>query len=74
MIQRHAEYTKSALALEILDQWSKRAPQFVKVYPKDYRRMVEAIDRAEAEGLSGDEAVMVAFEENKNDMARVSGN
>ena len=29
---------------------------------------------AEAEGLSGEAAVMEAFEANKNDLARVSGN
>ena len=34
----------------------------------------EDVKRAEAAGLSGDEAVMVAFEDNKNDAARVSGN
>jgi len=42
--------------------------------PKDYLRMLEAVKRAEAAGLSGDEAVMVAFEDNKNAVARVSGN
>jgi glutamate synthase (ferredoxin) len=46
----------------------------VKVTPKDYRRMVEAIRRAEEEGLTGEAAVMAAFEANKNDAARVSGN
>ena len=42
--------------------------------PKDYKRMVDAFARVEAEGLSGDEAAMAAFEINKNDLARVSGN
>jgi glutamate synthase (ferredoxin) len=36
--------------------------------------MLEAIKQAEAAGVRGEEAVMVAFEENKNDAARVSGN
>ncbi|HOS94584.1 MAG TPA: hypothetical protein PLQ54_14785 [Armatimonadota bacterium] len=49
------------------------AGRFVKVYPKDYRRAQEAMARIEAMGLSGDEAVMAAFEENKRDVARVSG-
>jgi len=38
------------------------------------QRMLEAVKRAEEAGLSGDEAIMVAFEDNKNDAARVSGN
>jgi glutamate synthase (ferredoxin) len=74
MIRRHAAYTDSARAWQILALWEDTAPKFVKVMPKDYRRMLDAIRRAEQEGLVGDEAVMVAFEANKSDAARVSGN
>jgi glutamate synthase (ferredoxin) len=74
MIQRHAEHTQSERAWKILAMWDDMLPRFVKVMPKDYQRMLAAIQRAEAAGLSGDEAIMVAFEENKNDVARVSGN
>jgi glutamate synthase (ferredoxin) len=74
MIRRHAEYTTSERAWKILALWGEVVPKFVKVMPKDYRRMLEAIKRAEKEGLVGDEAIMVAFEENKKDLARVSGN
>jgi glutamate synthase (ferredoxin) len=74
MIQRHAVHTQSARAWKILAMWDEILPRFVKVMPKDYKRMLEAIKRAEAAGLSGDEAIMVAFEDNKNDIARVSGN
>ena len=74
MIRRHAEATKSERAWKILASWEDYAPKFVKVMPKDYQRMLDAIRRAEAEGLSGEAAVMEAFEANKNDLARVSGN
>jgi glutamate synthase domain-containing protein 2/glutamate synthase domain-containing protein 1/glutamate synthase domain-containing protein 3 len=74
MVQRHARYTHSELGWRVLAMWDELIPKFVKVMPKDYRRMLEAVKRAEAAGLSGDEAVMVAFEDNKNDAARVSGN
>jgi len=74
MVQRHARYTHSELGWRVLAMWDALAPKFVKVMPKDYRRMLEAVKRAEADGLSGDEAVMVAFEDNKNDAARDSGN
>ncbi len=74
MVQRHARYTHSELGWRVLAMWDELAPKFVKVMPKDYRRMLEAVKRAEADGLSGDEAVMVAFEDNKNAAARVSGN
>jgi glutamate synthase (NADPH/NADH) large chain len=74
MIRQHAEYTNSELAWRILGDWERKIPKFVKVMPKDYKRMLEAFERVEALGLSGEEAVMAAFEENKNDLARVSGN
>ena len=42
--------------------------------PKDYKRVLESIARAQADGLSGDEAVNAAFEENSSDVSRVGGN
>jgi glutamate synthase (ferredoxin) len=73
LIQRHADYTKSQRASKILAQWEKQLGQFVKVMPKDYKRMLQAIKQARESGLSGEEAVMAAFEENANDLARVGG-
>jgi glutamate synthase (ferredoxin) len=74
MIERHAELTGSARAKQVLEEWDKMLPQFIKVMPKDYKRVLEAMDRVIAAGLSGDEAVMAAFEENARDLARVGGN
>ena len=74
MVRRHAAHTQSERAWKILAMWDEMLPRFVRVMPKDYQRMLAAIKQAEAAGLSGEEAVMVAFEENKNDVARVSGN
>ena len=74
MIRRHADYTNSELAWRILGRWAEMVPKFVKVFPRDFKRMLEAFAQVEAEGLSGEEAVMTAFELNKNDQARVSGN
>ena len=74
MVQRHARYTHSELGWRVLAMWDELASKFVKVMPRDYQRMLEAVKRAEAAGLSGDEAIMEAFQDNKNDAARVSGN
>ncbi len=74
MLKRHAIYTRSARAWRLLALWQETAPKFVKVMPRDYRRVLEALQAAEAKGLVGDEALMAAFEANKNDAARVSGN
>jgi glutamate synthase (ferredoxin) len=74
MVDRHARYTNSERAQNILKLWDDMVPKFVKVLPKDYKRMLECIDRAQKSGLTGDEAVMRAFQENANDVARVGGN
>lgn len=74
MIRKHAEYTRSSRARKILAAWEEMVPRFVKVMPKDYKRMLQAMKRVKEAGLSGEEAIMAAFEENKRDLARVSGN
>jgi glutamate synthase domain-containing protein 2/glutamate synthase domain-containing protein 1/glutamate synthase domain-containing protein 3 len=74
MIERHVEHTSSGLAKQVLDEWDASVPRFVKVIPKDYKRMLACIARAEEQGLVGDEAIMVAFEENSRDLSRVGGN
>jgi glutamate synthase (ferredoxin) len=74
MIQRHAEYTGSERARNILKLWDEMSPKFVKVMPRDYKRVLEATKRVKAAGLSGEEAVMAAFEENAHSLARAGGN
>ncbi|WP_345779940.1 glutamate synthase large subunit [Horticoccus luteus] len=74
MIQRHFDYTQSDRARLVLDRWAEFAPKFVKVLPKDYKRMLACIERAQDQGLTGDEAIMAAFEENARDTSRVGGN
>jgi glutamate synthase (ferredoxin) len=74
MIQKHLDYTRSERAKMILGSWDSYVPKFVKVMPKDYKRMLACIERAQAQGLTGDEAIMAAFEENARDLSRVGGN
>jgi glutamate synthase (ferredoxin) len=74
LLRRHAVYTHSARAWRLLALWEETAQKFVKVMPKDYRRVLEELEKAEAKGLTGEEALMAAFEANKNDASRVSGN
>jgi len=73
MIDRHAKHTRSQRAFKILALWEQMAPKFVKVMPKDYKRMLQAIAKAENAGLTGEEAVMAAFEANAKDLARIGG-
>jgi glutamate synthase (ferredoxin) len=73
-IARHRDYTQSELAQDILDNWDATLPKFIKVMPKDYKRVLDALAKAQAEGLTGEEAINAAFEANSRDLSRVGGN
>src|SRR5579883_3302218 len=74
MIERHRDLTGSERARYVLESWERLLPKFVAVVPKDFKRAIASLKRAHAQGLTGDEAIMVAFEENARDLARVGGN
>ena len=40
MIERHLEYTDSAVARNILANWQSEVSRFVKVMPTDYKRVL----------------------------------
>jgi len=73
MVQRHQSCTQSALAARLLANWPQVVPKLVKVMPKDYKRVLQSLKRMKESGLSGEEAIMAAFEENARDIARVGG-
>ena len=74
LIARHVEVTGSTHAAALLKTWPRTLARFARVIPKDYKRVLACLQRAHDQGLSGDEAVMAAFEENSRDLARVGGN
>jgi glutamate synthase (ferredoxin) len=73
LIQQHVDYTESAIGERVLSDWNAIAPKFVKVMPKDYKRVLQAIKEALEDGLSGDDALNAAFEANSRDVARIGG-
>jgi glutamate synthase (ferredoxin) len=73
-LQCHLNATQSAFAQRILANWEACLPKFVCVVPKDYARMTKLFKEVKSSGLSGEEALMAAFELNKSDVHRVSGN
>jgi glutamate synthase domain-containing protein 3 len=74
LVEKHLKWTDSDRARQVLADWDASVGRFVKVIPKDYQRMLACITRAHDQGLTGDEAIMVAFEENARDLSRVGGN
>jgi glutamate synthase (ferredoxin) len=73
MIERHSRHTGSNRGRYILQLWEDMVPKFVKVMPKDYKRVLLALKKATQSGLSGEEAISAAFEENARDVARIGG-
>ena len=57
----------------MLADWKNLVPKFVKVLPKDYARVLQSLKKVQSQGLTGDQAIMAAFEENVRDVARVGG-
>jgi glutamate synthase (ferredoxin) len=41
MLRKHQLYTQSTVAAELLEKWDAMLPKFVKVFPKDYKRVLE---------------------------------
>ena len=63
-IHRHQTYTGSRKAAQVLADWKNLVPKFVKVMPQDYKRVLLSLKKVQSQGLSGEEAIMAAFEEN----------
>ncbi|MCH7577367.1 MAG: glutamate synthase large subunit, partial [Chloroflexi bacterium] len=53
LMERHAEYTDSAVAKGLLRDWPEVAQRFVKIIPLDYRRVLEEQLRASRARGSG---------------------
>jgi glutamate synthase (ferredoxin) len=48
LIARHVRYTRSAVGERVLDTWDALLPRFVKIMPRDYRRVLEEAARRRA--------------------------
>ncbi|MEY2590950.1 MAG: glutamate synthase large chain, partial [Acidimicrobiaceae bacterium] len=60
VIRTHQSETDSGVAARILARWHDEVRSFVKVFPKDYKRVLDAIQLAEEQGRNVDEAIMAA--------------
>jgi len=62
MIARHVKYTGSKPGSNVLSNWDEMAPKFVKVVPRDYKKMIQAIKKIQESGRTGEDALLAAFE------------
>ena len=51
LLTRHVEYTESSVGQRLLKNWPLAAREFVKVMPRDYRRVLDETSRAQTEGV-----------------------
>ncbi|KAB7671171.1 glutamate synthase large subunit [Bacillus sp. B1-b2] len=64
LLQKHIDNTDSMVARQVLANWDKYISRFIKVIPKDYKRMISSIQNGLSKGLTEEDAVMQAFETN----------
>ena len=60
MLADHLAETGSTVAEALLADWPPAAARFTKVMPKDYKRVLEAMERARSQGRDVDEEVMAS--------------
>jgi glutamate synthase (NADPH/NADH) large chain len=60
VVTMHMEMTGSTVAEEILSNWWRNVEKFTKIFPKDYKRVLEAQADAIERGVDVDEAIMAA--------------
>ena len=60
LLKNHLRYTQSDVAQKILDRWDRSKEKFVKVMPTDYKRVLEAKEKARLTGMPEEQAVMEA--------------
>ncbi|MEB3367083.1 glutamate synthase large subunit [Saccharopolyspora mangrovi] len=60
VVQTHHELTGSAVAASLLGDWPRRSAAFIKVMPRDFQRVLDAMRMAKIEGRDVNEAIMEA--------------
>ena len=53
LVAEHVERTGSPVGQRVLDEWDDAAPQFVKIFPTDYKRVLAERAAEEAAASNG---------------------
>ena len=61
LIEEHTAATGSEIGREILENFDQRLPDFKKIMPKDFKRMLDLIASFEAKGMDREHAEIEAF-------------
>jgi glutamate synthase (ferredoxin) len=63
ILRDYVKETKSELGRKVLDSFEEYIPQFKKIIPNDYQRILMVISRYEEQGISHENAELEAFNE-----------
>ncbi|MBP3783959.1 MAG: glutamate synthase large subunit [Butyrivibrio sp.] len=63
ILEDYVAETDSEFAKEILESFEENLPDFKKIVPNDYQKMITAIGRYEEQGIDHEHAVLEAFKE-----------
>jgi glutamate synthase (ferredoxin) len=63
MIEKHVGFTDSPIGKTVLSDWVKYSARISKIIPKDYKLMMNNIQKAYSMGYSGDDALKFAYDE-----------
>ena len=62
LVEEHVERTNSPRGIRLLYQFAEARRSFVKVIPREYRKIIERAKVEQSHGVSREEAVELAFE------------
>ncbi|WP_131770638.1 glutamate synthase large subunit [Candidatus Protofrankia californiensis] len=60
LIARHRRETGSTVAAGLIGRWEDEQTRFVKVMPRDYKRVLAAMKKAEEDGLPAEDLIMAS--------------
>lgn len=68
MIQQHQRNTNSQLAKDVLADFDNLLPRFIKVFPRDYKRVLASMKKEEANKAANERAIKEAEEQEEADL------
>ncbi|KAL3524404.1 hypothetical protein ACH5RR_017238 [Cinchona calisaya] len=68
MIQQHQRHTNSKLAEEVLADFNNLLPKFIKVFPRDYKRVLASTKGKETAKIAAERAVIEAEEQEEAEL------
>lgn len=62
LVKKHAKYTDSLKAQKLLQNWDEELKNFVKVYPKEYHKVNDALETCKKQGVPAEQLAQKAFD------------